>query len=86
MDMKNERAEPIGHTDIRVIEAAYALAKTKNEENAREILRGVPHEIYPALRKHMKEHANLFTVAIHAMVVSAADEPKLTKAEALFSH
>jgi hypothetical protein len=33
----------------------------------------------------MKEHANLFTAAIHAMVASAIDEPKLTKAEALFS-
>jgi|HubBroStandDraft_5_1064220.scaffolds.fasta_scaffold517458_1 hypothetical protein len=83
MDMKNERAKPIGHTDIRVIEVAYALAKTQNEDNAREILRDVPRALYPALRKHMKEHANLFTAAIHAMV--AVDEPKRTKAEALFS-
>ena len=85
MDIKNERAKPIGHTDIRVIEIAYALAKTQNEENAREILRDVPRTIYPELRKHMKEHANLFTAAIHALVASATDEPKLTKAEALFS-
>jgi hypothetical protein len=85
MDIKNERVKPIGHTDIRVIEVAYALAKTQSEENAREILRDVPRAIYPELRKHMKEHANLFTAAIHAMVASAIDEPKLTKAEALFS-
>ena len=85
MAMNTERAKPIGHTDIRVIEAAYALAKTQNEENAREILHAVPHEILAELLKHMKQHLNLFTPAIHAMVANAVDAPKLTKAEALFT-
>jgi hypothetical protein len=85
MVTKNDRAKPIGHTDIRVIEAAYALAKTQNDENAREILSGVTPSIFPALLKHMREHANLFTPAIHAMVARGVDAPKLTKAQTLFS-
>jgi hypothetical protein len=85
MSIKTERVKPIGHTDIRVIEAAYALAKAQNEDNAREILQAVPHAILPALQKHMKEHANLFTPAIRAIMASAIDAPKVTKAEALFS-
>jgi hypothetical protein len=84
VEIKAKRARPIGYTDIRVIEAAYALAKTQNEENAREILRAVPHSIYPALLKHMKEHANLFTAAIHAIVAGGVAS-KSSPAEALFS-
>ena len=85
MANNKERAKPIGHTDIRVIEAAYALAKTQNEENAREILHAVPRSILPELVKHMKQHLNLFTPAIHAMVARAVDAPMVTKAEALFT-
>jgi hypothetical protein len=62
-----------------------ALAKTQNDENAREILRAVPHSTHPALLKHMKEHANLFTAAIHAIVAGSVDAPKSSPAEALFS-
>src|ERR1700722_1373170 len=85
VEIKAKRAKPIGYTDIRVIEAAYALAKTQNDEDAREILRALPHSIYPELLKHMKEHANLFTAAIHAIVAGSVDAPKSSPAEALFS-
>jgi hypothetical protein len=85
MTINKERAQPIGYTDIRVIDAAYALSKTQNEDNAREILQGVPPSILPALRKHMTAHANLFTAAIHAMVAKGPEEPKLAQAKALFS-
>jgi hypothetical protein len=80
-----ERAKPIGFTDNRVIEVAYALAKSKTDENAHEILRGIPPALLPALLKHMKEHANLFAPAIHAMASGAIDAPRASKAEALFS-
>lgn len=80
-----ERAKPIGFTDNRVIEVAYALAKSKSDENAHGIVHGIAPAILPALLKHMKEHANLFTPAIHAMVIGASDAPRASKAEAMFS-
>jgi hypothetical protein len=83
--MVDERAEEIGHTDIHVIEIAYQLAKTQNEENAREILSAVPPSLLPELAQHMRAHMNLFTPAIHDMVESAPVAHKMTKAEALFT-
>jgi hypothetical protein len=80
----SERAKPLGATHNRMIEAAYALAKSKSEENAHEIMRSIPPTLLPALLKHMKEHANLFSPAIHAMVVGAIDPPQASRAEALF--
>ena len=80
-----ERAKPIGFTDNRVIEVAYALAKSKTDENAHEIMRGISPAILPALVKHMKEHSNLFTPATHAMVIGAIDARAVSRAEAMFS-
>jgi hypothetical protein len=80
-----ERAKPIGYTESGVIEAAYALAKSKSDENARQIVNDVSRAILPALLKHMKEHSNLFSPAIHAMVEDGVSAPQASKAEALFS-
>jgi hypothetical protein len=85
MDTKTARAKPIGHTDNRVIEVAYALAKSKSDESAHEIMHGIPRAILPELLKHMKAHSNLFPPAIHAMVAGGIDAPQVSKAEALFS-
>jgi predicted nucleic acid-binding protein len=80
-----KRAKPVGYTDNKVIEAAYALAKSKSEENARQIVNEITRSILPALLKHMKEHSNLFSSAIHAMVADGVNAPAASKAEALFS-
>jgi hypothetical protein len=80
-----ERAKPIAYTDNRVIEAAYALAKSKSDEIARQIVNDIPRAIMPALLKHMKEHSNLFSSTTHAMVADGVNTPQASKVEALFS-
>jgi hypothetical protein len=74
--MKVSRVFPMGVSQVG--------GRYQHNETAREILRAVPHSIYPALLKHMKEHANLFTAAILAIVAGGVAS-KSSPAEALFS-